>query len=404
MLQHEDNTLLTRTGPDAPMGRLMRRYWLPALLESEVLEGQPVPVRILGEDLVAFRTDEGAIGLLDEHCPHRGASLRLGRCEGDGLRCLYHGWKFSAEGKVLEIPTEPFHRQNLREKIPVRSYRTEVRGGIVWAYLGPPEAEPEFPDFAPFTVAPEHTHASKLLLECNYLQGIEGSLDPAHVSALHSSVAHGAPAGSALAMTMNSVAPDLEVDETWFGMRLAALRPGMEVDETYLRVTPFVYPCFTFLPGEDRVLCAWVPIDDESCWQYWLFYEHAEPLDLDALFARLGLEIVDHQHQRTSTRANGFKQDREAMLAGHFSGIMGIAEEDCVIQESQGRIFDRSIEHLGSSDRGVTRMRRLMLKAVRASEEGEPPLTREPGDRFRSIERVTEVVSGPLDWKNQFPV
>ncbi|MGK5110706.1 Rieske 2Fe-2S domain-containing protein [Geodermatophilus sp. CPCC 205506] len=401
MLHREDNDLLTRTGADTPGGRFMRRYWLPALLEAELLDHQPVRVRLLGESLVAFRTADGSIGLQDERCPHRGASLGLARCEPDGIRCLFHGWKFGPDGNVLDLPTEPEGRQRLKDRIPVRSFRTRIAGGIVWAYLGPPGSEPEFPDFAPFSAGPGHWHASKLHLECNYLQGVEGSLDPAHVSALHSSQTTGAAAGSSLGMTMSSTAPSLEVDESWFGFRLAARRPGPQAGTEYLRITAFAYPCFTFLPGEDKVLCAWVPIDDHHCWQYWLFYDHENELDHDLLFDRLGLEIVDHQHRRTSLRQDGWPQDRAAMTAGHFSGIRGIAEEDCVIQESQGSISDRSTEHLGSSDLGVARMRRMMLRAIRASEEGDPPAIRESSGRYREIERVDEVIPDGLAWKSR---
>ena len=187
MLPKQENELLTRTNPGSPMGELMRRYWIPALLSEEIPEPDcpPVQVRHLGEELVAFRDSKGRIGLLEEHCSHRGTSLFYGRNEDCGLRCIYHGWKYDVEGKVLETPAEP-QGSDFKSKIQHTAYPTKEIAGIVFAYMGPRDKAPLFPNYEWTRVPLNHTYVTKCVLECNYLQGLEGECDKAHLSFLHS--------------------------------------------------------------------------------------------------------------------------------------------------------------------------------------------------------------------------
>jgi phenylpropionate dioxygenase-like ring-hydroxylating dioxygenase large terminal subunit len=189
MLSHEENELITRVGPDTPLGTTMRRYWLPALLSREIGEPDcpPVRVRLLGEPLVAFRDTEGRIGLMDEFCPHRRVSLYFGRNEECGLRCVYHGWKFDVNGACVDMMNEPADL-TFKDKIRIQTYPTVDMGGIIWAYMGPPELQPPLPKFA-WTQAPaSHRNVSKVVQESNWLQALEGGIDTSHAPILHRNI------------------------------------------------------------------------------------------------------------------------------------------------------------------------------------------------------------------------
>jgi len=186
MLSADDDALLTQTGPGTSMGTLFRRFWVPVLLSREVPEpdGAPVRVTVLGEELVAFRETSGRVGLIDRRCAHRGADLFFGRNEDCGLRCVYHGWKFDADGGCVDIPTMA-RDEGLRARVGLTSYPTREHGEMVWAYLGPPEHEPPLPALEFAALPPTHRFVSKKLQECNWAQSCEGALDTAHFSFLH---------------------------------------------------------------------------------------------------------------------------------------------------------------------------------------------------------------------------
>ena len=220
MLSREDNARLTRVQRGTPMGETMRRYWIPALLSGEVSEpdGAPVRVKLLGEELVAFRDTSGGIGLLDEFCPHRRASLFFGRNEECGLRCVYHGWKFDADGHCLDMMNEPEELQ-FKHKIRTGAYPTVELGGIVWAYMGPEDRQPPRPEFA-WTQAPEtHRHASKVIQESNWLQGLEGGIDTSHAPILHRLLTNSSRRGGIKPANpfVRGKAPTLVVDLTDYG-------------------------------------------------------------------------------------------------------------------------------------------------------------------------------------------
>lgn len=413
MLTTAENELLCRVGAGTPMGAMLRRYWIPALLSGEVeAGGAPVRVRLLGENLVAFRDRAGRVGLVDEHCPHRGASLVLARNEQDGLRCLYHGWKIDCAGNVLDTPAEP-EEHGFRERVRATAYAVHESGGVVWAYLGPPDAQPPPMNF-PFTaVSDEHRQIIKVRVECNWVQSLEGVIDSAHTSHLHSDLLR-ASADTGTRMVLGDGAmqflrpsddkrPRMETQDTAYGFRYAAIRKPLVDPQTqqYVRVTLFVAPFYAMFPPPTdwTYLQAFVPLDDEHTMFYFMQVRHDAPID-DARRAnqaaanglRPGLDF-DAEYRKFGTRENTWLQDRAAMASGEsHTGLAGVNYQDLVMQESMGAIYDRTKEHLGTSDVPVIRMRRLMLDAVRRfTEHGDAPLGLAepiPYERLRAEERI----------------
>ena len=428
MLSPVDNDILTRVGPGTPMGNLLRRYWMPVLLSNEVAEadGSPVRVRILGEDLVAFRASEGKVGLFVQACPHRGASVFFGRNEEAGLRCVYHGWKFDVTGACVDMPSEPADPSTgsgraFKDKVRIRAYPIVESGGIVWAYMGPPEKMTPFRDFIGENLAPEQWSARKITSDCNWVQGLEGNLDTAHISFLHRSLADfglepdetdrpGYPSDvTTTVIRGRDKAPAIEVEDTWYGFRYAGLR-RTPAGHTHARVTDFVLPfaCYisTVPVGGDNLLMM-VPIDDAHFFRMSFTTKAAirapGQAGLAASARGAGARPFAPQGPSPSPErqslANDYFIDREAQKTVSFTGIRGIAQQDMAVTESMGAIYDRSHEHLGRTDAAVIRMRRLLIKAARDLENGiEPPALDAalPFDRIRSAEKV---LAAGEDWR-----
>ena len=265
MLSREENELLTRVGPDTPMGRTLRRYWVPALLASEIPEPDcpPVRVRLLGEELIAFRDSQGRIGLLDELCPHRRASLYFGRNEECGLRCIYHGWKFDVTGQCTDMMNEP-EEHDFSHKVRTPAYPTAELGGVIWAYLGPAEKMPPLPKFA-WTQAPEaNRHVTKVIQECNWLQGLEGGIDTSHAPILHRLISETSTRGGFKPSSpfVRGKAPQLVVDLTDYGYRYAGIRPLGEA-ELHIRSYQFIMPFHQIRPSRSE---SGLPMDAGHCW------------------------------------------------------------------------------------------------------------------------------------------
>ena len=406
MLTREENELITRVGPGTPMGELMRRYWLPALLSEELggPDGDPKRVRLLGEDLVAFRDTAGRVGLMAEHCPHRCASLVYGRNEQGGLRCIYHGWKMDVDGNVLETPPEP-PDSTFKDRIKAVAYATYERNGVIWAYLGPREHTPPLPDWEWMQAPPEQLGVTKIYEDCNYLQGVEGSIDSAHSDYLHSSNIRGRPSDHA---------PRLEAQDTAYGFRYAAIRkPDTDADkQKYVRVTIWVAPIHVLIPplrprisssageGEEVALHqAWVPLDDDRNAFFTFAYNRLGPLPRvwHEHASQFGLDRPYGWPERT--RANQHLQDRAAMRQGNWSGIKDVNPQDFAMVESMGPIVDRSKEHLGATDVAVIRMRRRLLGAVRAFQAGELPLGLDPAIPYRRIATDERLVPIDTPWE-----
>jgi phthalate 4,5-dioxygenase oxygenase subunit len=389
MLTHEENELLCRVEGDAPMGQLMRRHWQPVCLFEEVSErdGAPVRARLFGEDLVVFRDTTGRVGVLDEHCPHRRASLALGRNEECGLRCLYHGWKMDVDGNVLEMASEPA-ASGMAKKIKHNAYPTREWAGFVWAYLGPKVTMPEFrpPVWAPTPEA--RVSVAKVVVPCNWAQVLEGAIDSAHSSTLHSSDMVPAKVDGARATDeawlrpSTDKAPRLQVQRTGYGFRYAALRRPISNASThdYVRSSVFVAPATALIPPNDRYNVANinVPVDDTHTIFYFIGWGH--PLntpDTDAwrrfLCQRVGFDL-DNDYKPLRTLENNFWQDRTAMKAGKFTGITGFPNQDLAMWVTMGPIADRTRDRLGTSDRAIIEFRNQMIEAARAFQAGKPAI------------------------------
>jgi len=368
MLSKRDNELITRVGPATPMGELMRRYWLPALLSDELPEPDcaPVRLRLLGEDLVAFRTTSGKVGVLDTYCPHRNANLFWGRNEEEGLRCVYHGWKFDADGACVDMPNEPA-RSRFNEKIRQIAYPAVDRGGFIWVYMGPPEQQPEIPNFEWLNVPDAQRYVHKRYQECNWLQNLEGEVDSSHAPFLHGSVG---PDGMQPYNANSDRQPVFQVLETDFGVAIAARRDA-GADDYYWRITPFMLPCYTIVPRAREANYIWtaaVPIDDLTMFGMTVIWSPDKPV------ARMPVVEVDANFRSKQNRANDYLIDRQLQKTSSFTGIRGVRVQDMAVQEDQrGPLSERSREHLGASDLGVIATRRMLLKQLKALQKGQAP-------------------------------
>ena len=391
MLTAAENERLTRVTGDAPMGRLLRRYWVPVTLSEEVAEpgGTPRRLRILGTPLVAFRDSDGRVGILDEHCPHRLASLALGRNEEGGLRCVYHGWKFGADGSCMEMPTEPAGF-NFRERMRTRAYPAREAGGLVWTYLGEPGSEPPFPAYDWTQLPKAQVAIIKAGERVNYLQAVEGSIDSSHSWFLHRDTIWDWKKRSEIS---SDLSPRIEAQDEPYGFRYAAIRtPNADPDTTkYVRVTQFVLPFTALIPRPlDRAEPAhaqiFVPLDDTHTMFYGIFFsQNGAPVDEAAQREKhhvVPQRDLDANWLRRVGVDNWFEQDRDAMRNGSYTGIKGFTNQDMACQESMGPIVDRTREHLGTSDVAIIRMRRRMLEALRRLEAGEPLLGHDPATPF----------------------
>lgn len=398
MLSHEDNRLLAETDKGTPMGELFRRYWTPVLLSNELTErdGAPIAVQIMGEELVAYRDTSGRVGLLQEKCPHRATSLVLARNEEDGLRCVYHGWKFDLSGQCEDMPTEPAD-SNFREKVRARAYPTVEAGGMVWAYMGPPDKQPNFPRYHWMDLPVDHWEAWKILQENNYAQAIEGGIDSAHIEYLHGTLER--------ARLGRQNPPSVELQTTKYGFRYAALRKAAE-GKVGVRITPFVMPWTTFVPGnygQTKIWHAWVPKDDGACWEFDIHYNEAKPYDKKLRAYQWGFDF-DPSGRKTRNLANLYQQDRELMKTTSFSGIEGTRVQDQAAQETMGRLVDRTQEHLGTTDMAVIAMRRILLNSAKALARGEEPIGLDPSIDYHAItEAAFDMLPGG-DWRAESPL
>ncbi|MSQ52066.1 MAG: aromatic ring-hydroxylating dioxygenase subunit alpha [Betaproteobacteria bacterium] len=414
MLSIEDNERLVRVGRRTPAGELFRRYWQPALLSSEVTEpdGAPVRVRLLGEDLIAYRDTGGRVGLVDAFCPHRRAPLFFGRNEENGIRCVYHGWKFSADGKCVDLPSEPASSRMINT-ITIKAYPTVERGGIVWAYLGPTDEIPQAPDYE-WTRAPEtHRGVSKTLEHCNYLQGLEGGLDTSHSSFLHNNKLVGS-----VDLRQRDKAPAITVEPTDYGYTYVSVRKA-GADGSYVRVYHYVMPAQQMRGGINGTLGRseipkldghiWVPVDDENTLVYnWVCgYDEKSALSpeylekTDTYFGRGSNDVVPGTFRLKKTAENEYMIDRQKQKTSNFTGITGINTQDFAVQEGMGPIVDRSQEHLGTSDRAIVSMRRLLLEATHAVERGESPRGIDPV-ASRAVRPHDGLVPPGQDWRQAF--
>jgi phthalate 4,5-dioxygenase oxygenase subunit len=401
MLTFEENQLLTETNQGTPAGEYLRRYWLPALVAGEIADNDcpPVRIRLMGEDLVAFRDTKGRVGILSEKCPHRLASLFFGRNEECGLRCVYHGWKFDVDGNCLDIPSEP-PEYRFQNKIRIASYPTREYGGLIWIYMGPPELNPELPKLEWARVPESHRYISKRLQETNYLQAIEGGIDSSHSNFLHASVDAFRLTDEYVAKVQKSSnlrakyhpidkSPRFTVEKTDYGLLIAARRDAEE-DTYYWRLTPFLLPSYTIIPHQKGTSIhghCWVPRDGETCWVWTISWHPDRPLSeeewaeiRDETFVHATVDPATFQPLRN--KGNNYLIDRERQRTSSMTGIHGFAAQDMAIQESMGPRVDRTNERLGTSDTAIIAARRLLLQEVRALQKGREPFAVTHGDVY----------------------
>jgi phenylpropionate dioxygenase-like ring-hydroxylating dioxygenase large terminal subunit len=393
MLNREDNELLTRVGPGTVMGDLFRRFWLPALMPSEIASSDcdPVRLRLLGEDLVAFRDSQGRVGILGEQCPHRRASLFYGRNEDCGLRCVYHGWKFDVDGNCVDMPSEP-PESSFKHKVRQLSYPAREWGGLIWVYMGPPEHMPELPELEWTSLPPAHRWQAKWLYEANFAQGLEGELDSCHTGFLHDTSTPNSDltAGMAQASTYwaKDNAPKLSVQNTDYGYYYGSRRSYSD-EQFYWRITQWLLPTFAIIPMPTwPISCrAYVPIDDHSTFVFNTSYNPERPLsaeDLAPLENGLGPapKLIPGTFMPELNARNDYGIDRQMQRTRNFTGIYGINNQDRAIVESMGPICDRWNEHLGTSDIAVIAMRRRLLAAAQALRRGEAPVAAGRGSLY----------------------
>lgn len=418
MLSHEDNELLTRTGPGTPMGDLIRRYWIPVVESKELLPGGRVKrVQLLGERLIVFRGRSGRAGLIGEFCPHRSASLYYGRVEDAGMRCAYHGWKFGLDGQCQEMPSEP-PESSFASKVQTTAYPCVEAGGVVFAYMGPERTPPPLPELEWTLLPAGHTFTSRRVQECNWFQALEGGIDSSHISFLHAPIDHRnsevtqdmdrVSFGVGAAVSTGDRAPRFEVLDTDYGVLIGARRANPD-GRWYWRITQFLLPFYTMPPTDldERVVQShiWVPMDDTHVVN-WMVTWHPDrkltPEEIALHVEGKGAHVCDYAPptsepygdvRTAANRDNDYFMDWEVHRTRMYCGIPGFGVQDQAVQESQGDIVDRSQERLGSSDTAIIQVRRRLMSAARALRDHGTPA---PGGNPRSfLVRSTSVVLAP---------
>jgi phthalate 4,5-dioxygenase len=415
MVSAEHNELMCRVERDAPQGRALQRHWIPAVTVREIdnAERAPVRVRLLGRTFVVFRDGRGNVGFLDEHCPHRGASLALGRLDDCGVTCIYHGWKIAADGEILATPN--IVGDDIRKRRHARAYPTCVAGGVVWAYIGDEAEPPELPQFSWFDLDDDHVLTNRHIVDCNFVQVQESLVDTTHLGFLHSNGMRASDdsdldyAKKVGAMAQD-LAPRLEVEDTDYGFRYVALRRNGEGGFD-ARVTTFVAP-FTILNANGDIGLFVVPDGDTRTSFIHVFWDRKRKINQEPLRTQqLKFVGLDQQEQdsfgispRTADVAgkpspdNGFRQDRAAMRDGKsFSGLPGLIAEDCAVIVSSGAIRDRSREILTAADVGIAALYRSLLRLAKAAEAAERQPQR---TNFVGLAGYTRSIEAAEQWRN----
>lgn len=403
-LTADDNELLTRVEHGAPMGKLLRQnYWFPvALSQTLVADGAPRRVRLLGENYVAWRATDGRVGFFDERCPHRGVSLALARNEDNALRCIFHGWKFGVDGKVLDVPTEPNNAAEFCKGVPLKFYPAREAAGIVWAWLG--AGEPAmFPEFEFLGLPPAQVYPIFQVARYNWVQSVEGGMDAAHVAVLHQDWLGALSNNGTLAAAAGKLAPVYEFEDRPGGFRYAAIR-RLDDGSKHIRLNEFVAPWYCFIAAEtgnqgDRTLNMSIPVDDAHVVYWTVRYNPFGPLSTSPY--NPVQDATSWPPYLTAGEEQRWGQDRVAMQGKSFSGFHFPTTEDFAVAESQGVIADRTKEYLSSGDRAVVRVRNILIKAVRQFEGGElPAIAQHQAIPYQSVRPMSDIVAPSFDWRH----
>ncbi|MBT3990325.1 MAG: Rieske 2Fe-2S domain-containing protein [Rhodospirillaceae bacterium] len=412
-----DSEAITRVGPGTPMGELMRRFWLPAAMSSEVeADGDPLRLMLLGEKLIAFRDTSGKVGIMDHRCPHRCASFFFGRNEGNGITCVYHGWKFDAEGNCIDMPNVP-EDQDFKHKVKAKAYKTEERNGLIWIYMGKAEEAPALPALPPNLLPEEDVSIRFILRECNWLQAMEGDLDTSHVGFLHAGAAKAEDVADKKdhhRFVVGNRAPDYNVKDTDWGVMYGAHRPA-DKGETYWRIGQFLFPFWTMQPAGkfEKFIIArgWVPMDDEHMMFVVIRRNTGDP-------AQSGSPVVGLSHnyefkpnttdwygrwRLVADEENDYLIDREVQKNDSYSGIEGLHIQDQAMCESMGAITDHSFERLAPSDIMITQVRKRLLLAARAyvKDGSLPPCAVDPSI-YQDVRSGNFIVPEEQDWLDAY--
>lgn len=424
MLSREDNQLLTRVGPGTPMGNLFRRFWLPAALASELAEpdGSPVRLRILGEDLLAFRDTAGRVGIVEAYCSHRLAPLYFGRNEKMGIRCPYHGWKFDLTGACVEVPNAPMS-EAARQRLAIKGYPAQEAGGLIWIYMGPKDKMPQLPGLEWLNLPSDRVFTARWLQRSNYMQGVEGEIDTTHISFLHSVHAKEKDHTKASSVQLAAAdgAPEITLRETPYGFHYGARRKFEGQD--LWRITQWLLPMYSLIPrsttypftaGNGR---AWVPVDDSNTTSFHYFFRADRPFDDADLQEFSGGKLFPPKRKRVAIRLqqghtidtwlpeanidNDYLMDRELQRTENFTGIYGANDQDRSLQESMPRdeagvnVVDRTREHLVGSDLAIVTARRRLIELARDLQQGKEPAQPHASElyRVRAISRVCDIAS-----------
>ncbi len=431
MLSKAENELVSRTDRGTPMGDLWRSFWIPAFLPEEVPtpDCSPVRVRLLGEDLVAFRDSTGKIGLVAANCPHRGASLFFGRNEEEGLRCVYHGWKYNTEGDCIDMPNEPAE-SNFKHKVHLTAYPCVERGGMVWTYMGPKESTPELPALEWSVVPDDQRYIGKMVVDSNWLQALEGDIDNSHASFLHARLggAEGEPFRDRIAagggttrgrLVTNPLAiyfakdtaPRATVVQSDYGIMMGWRREAEE-DTYYWQINHWMMPSYALIasPPDYTQLCnTRVPIDDHHSAFYRVRWNPHRPLNEDerAEYIEGGSmypEMIPGTYHPKENMDNDYQIDRELQRTSTVTGIKSVTQQDRAVTETMGPIYNRTKEHLGTSDTVIIAVRRRLLQLVRALQQGELPYAAQNAEVYSSrptailLPKDVPFVEGSKEW------
>jgi phthalate 4,5-dioxygenase len=407
-MEREMAETLVRTGAGTPMGKLLRRYWVPTLLSSEIAEpdGPQQRVQIMGEKLLAFRDTEGKVGLIDEFCAHRGASLYFGRNEEGGIRCSYHGLKYARDGTCVDVPSAP----QVCKLMGIKAYPCIERAGIVWAYMGPKDKQPAPPEVEWCNLPDSHVFVSKRLQESNYLQAMEGGIDTAHVSYVHKyemesdPTFKGVKANDYIRADGNVV---FDIERNDFGLSIYGRRNG-EPDSYYWRITQWLFPWFTLIPPFGHHALGghvWVPIDDENCWAWSMNWRPDEPLssaERAAMEAGKGIhvEYIPGTFIPVANKSNDYLIDRRAQKDKRaYSGVFGFSMQDASLQESMGPIQNLEREKLLPTDKAIAMARYMLYETAKALEQGaDPPALNAVKQRVRAAGVLLDRKMKPQEW------
>jgi phthalate 4,5-dioxygenase oxygenase subunit len=415
MLTHEQNELLCRVGPATAMGRVLDHYWFPVLLSAELAPNADVPKRVtlLGRRFVAFRGQDGKVAVLDEHCPHRGASLALGAIEDCGLRCIYHGWKIDTDGVVVDTPTEPA-KAGIVGRVRTGSYPVHESSGMIWLYVGDQRTADVPPTFQWDLVDPERTLVAKHVQHSNWLQTLENSLDNAHVEILHQNYIRGVDetdddkSGVVVRLLSMDTRPKIRVEPTEYGFLMGALRQSLEDPDNRLAVRSevMIMPTVVLARLSDTIGVGQIfsPIDDQHTGVYTVYWGHSGPIDHDALLRmggqRLGVDIDPTSYRAIRCEENGWLQDRAAMRTGtSYSGIEGFFNEDLAIGEGMGPIVSRVNEHLAPTDKAIVHLRKILFESIARVEAGEAPIGQGSNARLSHLRAEAALISKTDDWR-----